>query len=120
MSYTELPSGPLPLVCTECGLRMRVSTVELLPLDPQTGKGVLWKVTECPMHDGGNWGTKHHFRWWRSWYHDGFKIERVGTGTVVVPEFKVHWKWIWWTIGVLLALWWLIAILVHIGFAGRP
>lgn len=80
MSYTDMPEGPIPTFCTICARSMRHRVIEMLPLDPQTGEGTRWWVVECPMHDGGRWGTKHHYNWWKSWYHDGFKVEQVEKG----------------------------------------
>lgn len=91
MSYTELPPGPLPLRCTQCGSRMRIRETRMLPRDPQTGVGTPWRVIECPLHDNGNWGTKHHYDWWRSWYHDAFMIEPVSEGESRAQEGESAW-----------------------------
>lgn len=87
MSYTDMPKGPIPVFCTECKTMMVQHVVEMLPLDPQTGEGTRWWVVECPMHDRGRWGTKHHFAWHRSWYHDAFKVQPVDKN-FKIPEKK--------------------------------
>lgn len=111
MSYTELPPGPLPKACTECGWAMQRFTTEMLPLDPQTGRGQLWEVIACPLHQKGNWGVKHHYGWWRDWYHDAFMIrpvERPASGSAT--EAKMPW-WGWVLVSIFL-LWLVLVMLV--------
>ena len=92
MSYIELPADtPVPRVCTQCGLVMRQRVAEMLPLDPQTGEGATWLVTECPHHYStgrGNWGTKHHLYRWKAWYHDAWMVKPVPAGYTLPKEPK--------------------------------
>lgn len=114
MSYTELPPGPLPQHCSECGLRMKVKVVGMLPYDPQTGELTPWRVVACPLHEGGNWGRKHHHDFWRAWYHDGFMIEPVPPEPKV-PEAPSKYGWMWKVLGALVGAW--IVIMFVVGMA---
>lgn len=83
MSYSPLPeqfdADNLPTHCTACGSRMKVKPMYLTPNDPQTGWRKKWMVVECPLHDGGAQGDRHHgLIWGQAWYHDGFKVKVIG------------------------------------------
>jgi hypothetical protein len=94
---------------------MKEKIVDMLPLDPQTGKGTRWRVIACPLHEGGNWGRKHHHDFWRAWYHDGFQIEPVpALPAPNKPESKEPpgMPWWAWPVGLVVGIWLVVLVVV--------